>query len=141
VKANREQIAQHLEGNWQQDLLFVLKQEHEAYQFCQKQMAACDEQLKKYLQQRQDRSQGASPPEEKRKGRLKKRKRNAPQFDLRAELFRMTGTDLTQVDGIDVITAMTILSEAGSDMTKWPTETILLPGCGCVPTTASAATR
>jgi transposase len=122
VKANQEQIARHLEGNWQQDLLFVLKQEHEAYEFCQKQMAACDDQLQQYLQQRQDRSQGASLPEEKRKGRLKKRKTNAPQFNLRADLFRMTGTDLTQVDGIDVMTTMTILSEAGSDMSKWPTE-------------------
>src|SRR5499427_4910446 len=58
VKANEEQIARYLEGNWQQDLLFVLKQEHEAYEFCQKQMAACDEQLQQYLQQREDRSQG-----------------------------------------------------------------------------------
>jgi transposase len=34
----------------------------------------------------------------------------------------MTGTDLTQVDGIDVMTATTILSEAGGDMSKWETE-------------------
>jgi transposase len=34
----------------------------------------------------------------------------------------MTGTDLTQIDGIDVMTATTILSEAGSDMSKWETE-------------------
>ena len=53
-------------------------------------MAACDEQLKQYLQQREDRRQGASLPEETRKGRLKKKKGNAPQFDLRADLFRMT---------------------------------------------------
>ena len=122
VRASEEQIAQYLEGNWQPDLLFVLKQEHEAYEFCQKQMAGCDEQLKQYLQQREDRSQGTSLPEEKRKGRLKKKKGNAPQFDLRAELFRMTGTDLTQIDAIDVVTATTIFSEAGWDMSKWETE-------------------
>ena len=122
VKANQEQIARHLEGNWQEDLLFLLEQEQEAYEFCRKQMAACDEQVKQYLQQREDRSQGASLPEEKRKGRLKKKKGNAPQFDLRVELFRMIGTDLTQIDGIDVLTAMTILSEAGRDMSKWKTE-------------------
>jgi transposase len=85
-------------------------------------MAACDEQLQPYLQQREDRSQGASLPEEKRKGRLKKKKGNAPQFDLRAELFRMTGTDLTRIDAIDVVTATTLLSEAGWDMSKWETE-------------------
>lgn len=50
------------------------------------------------------------------------KKENAPQFDLRTELFRMTGTDLTQIDGIDVTTTMTILSEAGWDMSKWKTE-------------------
>jgi transposase len=122
VQASKEQIAQYLEGNWQQDLLFVLQQEHEAYEFCQKQMAACDERLKQYLQQREDRSQGASLPEEKRKGRFKKKKGNAPQFDLRAELFRMTGTDLTQIDAVDVVTATTIFSEAGWDMSKWESE-------------------
>jgi transposase len=47
-------------------------------------------------------------PEEKRRGRLSKRKGNKPQFDLRRELFHMTGTDLTRIDGIDVMTVMTI---------------------------------
>src|SRR5947208_2033032 len=122
VQASEEQIAQSLESNWQEDLLFVLKQEHEGYEFCHKQMAECDRQLKQYLQQREDRSQGAPLPEEKRKGRLKKKRANKPQFDLREGLFRMTGTDLTRIDGIDVMTAMTIISEAGWDMSKWPDE-------------------
>jgi transposase len=122
VKASEEQIARSLEGNWQEDLLFVLQQEQEGYQFCQKQMAECDRQLNHYLEQREDRSHGASLPEEKRKGRLKKKKGNKPQFDLRTGLFRMTGVDLTQIDCIDVMTATTILSEAGSDMSKWETE-------------------
>src|ERR1700716_3707804 len=60
VKASKDEIAQSLEGNWQEDLLFVLKQEQDGYQFCQKQMAECDQRLAKYLQQREDRSQGAS---------------------------------------------------------------------------------
>ena len=122
VKASQEEIARSLEGNWQEDLLFVLKQEQDNYDFCQKQMAECDQQLQQCLQQRQDRSVGINLREEKRKARLKKQRGNAPQFDLRAELFRMTGTDLTQIDGIDIMTAMTILSEAGSDMSKWKTE-------------------
>jgi transposase len=122
VKASQEQIARSLEGNWQEDLLFVLKQEQESYEFCQKQMAECDRRLQQYLQQRADRSQGAALPEEKRKGRLKKKRGNAPQFDLRTELFRMTGTDLTQIDSIDVMTVTTILSEVGWDISKWATE-------------------
>jgi transposase len=122
VKASQGEIAGSLEGNWQEDLLFVLKQEQDNYDFCQKQIAECDQQLQQYLRQREDRSVGINLRPEKRKARLKKIRGNAPQFDLRAELFRMTGTDLTQIDGIDIMTAMTILSEAGSDMSKWKTE-------------------
>src|SRR5204862_3386395 len=122
VQASEEQIAQSLEGNWQPDLLFLLKQEQDGYEFCQKQMAECDRQLKLYLQRREDRSHGAPLPEEKRKGRLKKKKGNAPQFGLREGLFRMSGTVLTRIDGIDVMTATTIISEAGWDMSKWKTE-------------------
>jgi len=122
VKASEGQIAQSLEGNWQEDLLFVLKQEHEGYEFCHKQMAECDRQLQQYLQQREDRSHGAPLPEEKRKGRLQKKRANKPQFNLREGLFRMTGTDLTRIDSIDVMTATTVISEAGYDMSKWKTE-------------------
>jgi transposase len=122
VKANEEHIARSLEGNWQPDLLFLLQQEQDGYEFCQKQMAECDRQLEQYLHQREDRSQGTPLPEEKRKERLKKKKGNKPQFDLRAGLFRMSGTDLTQIDSIDVLTATTVISEAGYDMSKWKTE-------------------
>jgi transposase len=122
VRASKGEIAQYLEGNWQEDLLFVLKQEQQGYEFCQQQIAACDHQLEQYLQQREDRSQGAPLPEQTRKGRLQKNKKGKPAFDLRAELFRITGTDLTKIDSIDVLTATTILSEAGSDMSKWEDE-------------------
>ena len=123
MKASAEEIARSLEGNWQEDLLFVLKQEQEGYQFCQQQMAECDRQLEQYLQQREDRTQGASLPEEKRKARLRKKKGNKPQFDMRAELFRMTGTDLTQIDSIDVITTMAQVER--SYMDQLPLQNVL----------------
>jgi transposase len=122
VKASEEEIARSLEGNWQEDLLFLLQQEQDGYEFCQKQMAECDQRLEQYLQQRADRSAGASLPAEKRKGRRKKKNGNKPRFDMRTGLFRMSGMDLTRIDGVDVMTAMTILSEAGWDMSKWETE-------------------
>jgi len=122
VKASEEQIAQSLEGNWQPELLFLLKQEQKGYEFCQRQIAECDRELAQYLQKREDRSQGAPLPEEKRKERLRKKRGNSPRFDLREGLFRMTGADLTRIDSIDVITAFMINREAGYDMSKWKTE-------------------
>jgi len=56
VKASEEEIARSLEGNWQNDLLFVLQQEQEGYEFCQKQIAECDQRLQQFLQQLDDRS-------------------------------------------------------------------------------------
>src|SRR5467141_3700158 len=64
VQASEEEIARYLEGHWQEDLLFVLKQEQEAYEFCHQQMAACDRQLEQYLEQREDRGPGTRLPEE-----------------------------------------------------------------------------
>jgi transposase len=75
VKASKEEIARSLEGNWQEDQLFVLQQEQDSYEFCQKQIAHCDQRLQQYLQQQEDRSQGGSLPEEKRKERLRKKRK------------------------------------------------------------------
>ena len=52
----------------------------------------------------------------------KKKAKNAPDFDLGAELQRVTGVDLTSIDEIDVMVAQTLLSEVGLDMGRWKTE-------------------
>jgi transposase len=123
IAASEDEIAQALEGNWQEDQLFLLRQEHTGYEFCQKPIMECDQQLAQYLAQLEDRSQGATLPEDTRRKQRKQWKRKGnPQFNVREELFRMTGTDLTQIDGIDVTTAMTVISEVGWDMSKWKTE-------------------
>src|SRR2546428_2419590 len=90
VKATEEEIARSLEGNWQEDLGVVLKQEQDGYEVCQKQMAECDRRLQDYLQQRKDRSAGADLPEEKRKTRLKNKKGNKAPFALRGTFLLMT---------------------------------------------------
>jgi transposase len=122
IKASVDEIAHSLEGNWQEDLMFVLQQEQTSYEFCQKQIAECDTRLQQYLRQQEDRSAGAPLPKETRKGRNKRKRGNAPLFNMREGLFRMTGVDLTRIDGIDVLTAATVVSEAGWDMSKWQTE-------------------
>src|ERR1700688_1604503 len=55
VKASQLEIARSLEGNWQEDLLFVLQQEQDGYEFCQKQMLECDRQVEQYLEKRAER--------------------------------------------------------------------------------------
>ena len=43
-------------------------------------------------------------------------------FDLSHELERISGVDLTRIDGIEVMVAQTVLSEVGLDMSRWKTE-------------------
>jgi transposase len=63
IEASEEEIAQALQGNWQEDQLFLLRQEQAAYEFCQKQITECDQQLAQYLARLEDRTQGATLPE------------------------------------------------------------------------------
>jgi hypothetical protein len=60
----------------------MLKQEQAGYDFYQKQIVECDEHLYRYLQEKPDRSAGATLPEEKRRGRREKKKKNKPQHSL-----------------------------------------------------------
>ena len=58
---------------------------------------------------------------------------NAPGFNLRGELFRISGVDLTRIDGINVMVAQTIVAEAGLDMRAWPAEAHFASWLGLCP--------
>jgi transposase len=82
------------------------------------QISACDRQIEAHLATFAERSaREALPPV----ARPRKRTRNRPRFDVRGALHRMTGVDLTAMEGIDEPTALTIISEIGLDMGRWPT--------------------
>jgi transposase len=54
-------------------------------------------------------------------GKKRGRARNDPKFDVRERLFQMCGVDLTRIDGINVTTALVVMSEIGVDMTRFET--------------------
>jgi transposase len=64
----------------------------------------------------------------------KKNSRNAPIFDLRTELYRITGIDWSQINGIDVLTAQTVIAEAGADLSAFPSEKQFASWLGLCPT-------
>ncbi|HEX2714186.1 MAG TPA: IS110 family transposase, partial [Candidatus Acidoferrales bacterium] len=119
IEASREEIAKSLEGNWRPELVFVLRQEVAMYDTYQRRIAECDQQLQKHLGSFADTMLPQSTETELKK---KKATKNAPRFDLGSELQRITGVDLTRIDGIDVMVAQTLLSEVGMDMSRWKTE-------------------
>src|SRR6476659_794065 len=89
IQASQEEIARSLEGNWRPELLFVLRQELEIYGSYQKRIAECDQALEKHLKQMDDKAEPGSRPEPPKAG--KRAGGNAPEFNLRGELFRISG--------------------------------------------------
>jgi len=133
VKAPPEDIAKSLEGNWRPELLFVLRQQVELYRTYQEKIADCDTQLRRHLES----LGGKVDLESQRLGPRPKGKqssRNAPAFDLRSELYRLTGIDWAQVNGIDVLTAQTVIAEAGADLGAFASEKHFTSWLGLCPT-------
>ncbi|MGH9557124.1 MAG: IS110 family transposase [Terriglobales bacterium] len=120
VRATPEVIAKSLEGHWRPELLFVLEQEWDSYHSFQRKIQECDQELHRHLQTMPAKADPEALPE---CPRGKRPRGNVPeQFDLREQLYRIVGVDLTGVDGINVLTAQTIIAEVGYDMGPWETE-------------------
>ncbi len=129
IHASDDEIAKSLQGNWRTEHLFALKQAVAGFDFTGSQLAEVDQEIERQLQTLE--SHEGDPPQGKKRGRA----RNAPRFDLRSLLFRMCGVDLTRIDGIDVSTALAVISEIGTDMSRFPTEKNFTSWLGLCPGT------
>jgi transposase len=112
------EIAAALQGSYRAEHLFTLKQALDLYDFLHAQIAACDQQIEVEVKRFSDRSNGGTPPPN---GKPNRRRGNAPNFELRTSLFQMLGVDLTAVPGLDALSVAKIVSEIGTDMSKWKT--------------------
>jgi transposase len=121
-KHSEDEIAKALTGNYRREHLFELRQAVELYDMYGNQIKAVDAELETmYAEVTPPADDGPSqttPP----KANRRKRRKNQANFDLATSLFYLAGVDLTQIDGIDALTAQTILTEVGTDMSKWRTE-------------------
>ncbi len=129
VRASDEEIARSLQGTWRAEHLFALRQALDAFDFCGKQLQQCDEEIEAQLQRLH------ITDVEPDKGKKRSKARNAPKFDLRTRLFQMCGVDLTRIDGIDVTTALVVVSEIGTDMSRFPSDKHFASWLGLCPGT------
>jgi len=117
-RASEQEFIDALTGNYRPEHLFALKQAVDLFDTYQAKIAECDEQIAAALAKF---NQRVEPVAEKTKTKTKggKRRKNQLHFDGRALLHQMAGVDLTAVDGLEVSTVLTILSETGTDMSPW----------------------
>jgi transposase len=117
-KATETEMAQALTGSYRDEHLFSLRQAYEAWQFYQKQVDKADAQIQEQLaRMKQDR---ALPPLKPR-ARTCGRKPNHPRFDVRTALYYVVGIDLTEIEGIEEMTALTLISEIGPEVSRFAT--------------------
>jgi transposase len=116
LKASRGELAQALTGHYRAEHLFALEQALEGYDFLHRQIESCDRRLETYMKTLP--SKAASVATTKRQTRRK----NQPHFDLRAEQVRIAGVDLTRIPSIDTLTVQAVLTEVGTDVSRFPTE-------------------
>jgi transposase len=101
--------------------LFVLQQELQLYNVYQMQIAACDQQIEQCLSEFDAKVDLIEKPLPSAKHKRHKPQDNQRAFDLRTHLYRMSGIDFTQIDGMGILTVQTILSEVGLDFSRFPT--------------------
>lgn len=131
IRASEEEIARSLEGNWRDDVLWELQQVLAAYDFQQGQLVECDKKLKEYLGGLAEREMIASAAvtepadakaRQRRRAKQTHQSKNEPNFDLKGELRRKMGVDLTTIDGINAMTAQTVFAELGAELSAFPDE-------------------
>lgn len=120
-RASEADIVAALTGNYRGEHVFVLQQNLELFDVYQQQLAASDAAIEAHLARL---TAAATPPATTLPvaRRRQKPRENEPRFDLRPPLHQLTGADLSQIDGIGPYNALRLLSEIGTDMSRWPTE-------------------
>ena len=117
-----QEIAEQLSGHWREDHVFSLQQALKMYDAVQERIAAYEQEILRKLDEmeREEPPEPTAPPlQNANKARMiKKRGQEAK----RQALYRMSGVDMTQIDALGVETVEVVLSEYGSDLSRFPTE-------------------
>ncbi len=129
----KEEFIKALEGNYRDEYLFELKQCYITYQHFQKQISECDEKINALLQEAKENKEAkqeaiksnknaALKKESKYKPPKKIKYKNSPSPQLAEQVYSLTdGIELLNIPGINLNTILTLLSEVGLDLSKFPT--------------------
>jgi transposase len=119
-------VKESLRGCWKKEQLFALRQGLELWETYQQKIADCDTELAQILKE----LAGSPPPPggsetgEMKLAPAKPAGKNAPAIERFQELLARLcgGKDLTQIPGLSTYLVLQLISEVGTDMTRWQTE-------------------
>jgi transposase len=118
----QQEIAEQLSGHWREDHVFSLQQALKMYDAVQERIAAYEQEILRKLgdMEREEPHEATAPPLQNAHKARKIKDRG--QEAKRPALYRMSGVDMTQIDAIGVETVEVVVSEYGSDLSRFPTE-------------------
>ena len=134
-KHTEEEIAKALTGTWQDAQLFILKQVLELFHYYTAQLDACDREMERQYQALESRGEPNASLPDLPLAKPGSKSKNEPNFNVRAQLARIIGVDLVAVMGLSASSVQTIITEIGTDMTRFPTVKHFCAWLGLAPRT------
>lgn len=130
LKKKKEKVILSLKGNYSNENIFLLKQAVEAYMFYMRQVDECDKEIDKHLSLL---TQDLPSPQKINKPKAIRHHRPNIQ-DLHVKLVKLTGgKDPSQITGLTDSTMLQIISEVGTDLSRFPTEKHFTSWLGLAP--------
>jgi transposase len=138
------EVTESLRGTWAPEHLFALKQAVQSWDHYQEQIAECDRQIQILLQDLTfDDTPDAGMGKESKTHAGKGRSVNAPPIpglhNMLVELCQ--GQDLTVLPAHTDYSVLQIVSEVGTDLSKWPTDKHFTSWMGLAPGTHQSGKR
>jgi hypothetical protein len=141
-KKKGDRVLRSLEGTWAPEHLFALGQGLAAWEFFQKLLGECDQQVEVVLRELAGPEPAVPDPAAAvRPG--KKAGKNAPQIEqLHRLLLRLCGgKDVTAIAGIGDALLLQLLAETGPDLKAWPSEKHFAAWLGLAPGSRQSGKR
>jgi transposase len=121
--ASVPEIVAALTGNYRPEHVFALQQHLALFDACQTQLTACDATIDQCVHTLAATVAVPTTPLPPARVAPRKARQLEPAFEIRTPLHRLTGgVDLSQIDGIAPYSALALVAEIGTDMTRWHTE-------------------
>jgi transposase len=130
IKNKKDEVLKALNGRYTKAGLFALQQAFDSYCFYQHQIEQCDKMLEYVLKRMSN-----GKPNQTISIHRKPIRHNKPDIDnLGTEMMKIfDGKDATTLSGITDYTWMQLLSETGTDLSRWPSEKHFTSWLGLAP--------
>lgn len=146
VKKTQAELVAALTGNYREEEVFALGQARATHRHYEEQILVCERRLEQQVEalaeacplppepaaadarggqkKEEEEPELGAAPDAGQAGKAKKQARRRPpqpsaQSKMTAWLQRLFGVDLTALPGLGVLAVLTLLSEIGTDMTRW----------------------